>query len=478
MKDVARSSKIESVNAASMELAFKNVPALAGVTTEVLGSLGAVELVYANRDEDLFAVTDNRLGFWALLEGEVRVYGRAGDETLTLYGVVNAGETFGEVSLLMGKDPDVVATVTEPSKLAFLKEETFWKLMDRSPQARGAVLHNMVNRLRFHQAQAMHREKLVALGTLTAGLMHELNNPGAAARRAASQLRENLSRLQQISLRLCSGDRKTDAQMECLRSLQQQALDPQKHAQMSPLDQSDAEERLAEWLEMQGMENAWELAPTLTEIGLDAEALSCAQQEFAGNSLSDPLNWVAGLTSSMQLVGTVEESISRVTELVLAVKKYAYEDKKRNHELDIHDGLESTLIILKHKLRQKELVVVKHFAGDLPRIATTGIGLNQVWTNLLDNAIDAAPQKGTITLRTQLEDSRVLVGIADNGPGIAEEHKPHIFEPFFTTKPAGEGTGLGLDIVHRIVVDQFGGEIQLDSVPGKTEFVVLLPVAS
>ena len=159
-----------------------------------------------------------------------------------------------------------------------------------------------------------------------------------------------------------------------------------------------------------------------------------------------------------------------------AVKKYAYEDKKLHHELDIHDGLESTLIILGHKLRQKELIVVKQFAGNLPQISTTGIGLNQVWTNLLDNAIDAAPQKGTITLRTQLEGSRISVGIADNGPGIAEEHKAHIFEPFFTTKPAGEGTGLGLDIVHRIVVDQFGGEIQIDSVPGRTEFLVLLPL--
>jgi signal transduction histidine kinase len=478
MKEVAQSPKVESIEAASLELELQKVPMFAGTALEDLASLGAVELVHANPDEDLSDVVKSRRGLWVTLEGEVRVSGRDDDGTLTLFGVMGAGESFGEVPVLSGREARGVVTATEPSKLLYLKEETFWKLMDRCPQVREVVLRNMANRLQVYQSQALHKEKLIALGTLTAGLMHELNNPGAAARRAASQLRENLSRLQLISLRLCSGEPKTESQMECLRNLQQQALDPQKHAKMNSLDQSDAEERLAEWLECQGIENAWELAPTLTDIGLDEEKLSCAQQEFSGNSLSDPLNWVAGLTSSMQLVGTVEESVSRVTELVRAVKKYAYEDKKLHHELDIHDGLESTLIILGHKLRQKELTVVRRFAANLPQISTTGSGLNQVWTNLLDNAIDAAPQKGVITLSTQLEGSRVLVGVADNGPGIAEEHKAHIFEPFFTTKPAGEGTGLGLDIVHRIVVDQFGGEIQIDSVPGRTEFLVILPLRS
>ncbi len=478
MKEVERGPKIESVEAASLEAEFQKVPVFAGIAPEALASLGTVELMHANPNDDLLIVTAGRRGLWVMLEGEVRVFGREDDGTETLFGVMNAGESFGEVPLLLGTKPKGIVTVTQPCKLVFFQEETFWKLMYRCPRVREAVLKNMSNRLQVYQSQALHREKLVALGTLTAGLMHELNNPGAAARRAASQLRENLSRLQQISLRLCTGERKTDGQMECLRNLQKQAINPQKPATIGSLDQSDAEERLAEWLESQGMENAWELAPTLTEIGLDEEGLSCAQQEFAGNSLSDPLNWVAGLVSSTRLVGTVEESVSRVTELVRAVKKYAYEDKKLHHELDIHDGLESTLIILGHKLRQKELTVVRQFAAGLPQVSTTGVGLNQVWTNLLDNAIDAAPQKGVITLRTQLEGSRISVGIADNGPGIAEEHRAHIFEPFFTTKPAGEGTGLGLDIVHKIVVDQFGGEIQIDSVPGRTEFLVLLPLNS
>jgi signal transduction histidine kinase len=478
MKEVERSSKVEPVEAASLQDEFQKVPMLAGVAAEALASLGTVELVHAGRDEDLLVLTGVQRGLWILLEGEVRAYKREDDGTLILFGTINPGETFGEVPLLIGRDPEMAVIAIEPSTLIFLGEETFWKLMHRCPQVREVVLKNMSNRLQLYQSLALQREKLIALGTLTAGLMHELNNPGAAARRAASQLRENLSQLQSISLRFCSGERKTTGQMECLRGLQEQALEPRKHAIRSSLDQSDAEERLAEWLETQGVENAWKLAPTLTEIGLDPDGLSCAKHEFSGKTLSDPLNWVGALTESMQLVGTVEESVSRVTDLVRAVKKYAYDDKKQRHELDVHDGLVSTLIILNHKLRQKELTVVKQFDGALPPISTSGIGLNQVWTNLLDNAIDAAPQKGTITLHTQSDGSQISVGIADNGPGIPEEAREHIFEPFFTTKPAGEGTGLGLDIVYRIVVGQFGGEIHVDSVPGRTEFTVVLPVNS
>jgi signal transduction histidine kinase len=302
-----------------------------------------------------------------------------------------------------------------------------------------------------------------------------LNNPGAAARRAASQLRENLSRLQMISLRLCSGERKTAGQMDCLRRLQEQAMETEKPRALGSLEQSDAEESLADWLEEQGIDNAWKLAPTLSAIGLDMTSLQCAQQEFQGNALSDPLNWVAALVSSMQLVDTIEESISRVTDLVKAVKRYGYEDKAERHEVNVRDGIESTVVILGHKFREKELSVVREFSTDLQPISTCGRGLNQVWTNLLDNAIDASPQKGVIAVRAWMEGPHVCVSITDNGPGIAPENKSHIFEPFFTTKPVGEGTGLGLDIVHRIVVGQFGGHIQVDSAPGKTVFVVMLP---
>jgi signal transduction histidine kinase len=291
-------------------------------------------------------------------------------------------------------------------------------------------------------------------------------------------MRENLGRLQLISLRLCSQEVMTPGQADCLRVLQEQALQPHKPAAMSSMDQADAEDELASWLESHGIENSWKLAATLSGIGFDGQALECAQHEFPGNTLSDPLNWIEALISSVQLVGTIEESVSRVTDLVMAVKKYAYEDKPQRHQLDVHDSIQSTLVILGHKFRQKELTIEKVFAPSLPTLSTCGIGLSQVWTNLLDNAIDASPQKGTITVRTWVEKDSVCIAIMDGGPGIPEQNRKVIFEPFFTTKPTGQGTGLGLDIVRHIVVDKFGGEIKLESVPGKTEFTIKLPVVS
>ena len=458
---------------------FKKVAALATVGAEDLRSLGDVLVIHAGKDADLYETAGVRRGFWVLLEGEIRMLKREDDGSITPFGNMTSGDTFGELPLLVGKEPKgVVATVLEPSTIVHIKEDTFWQLMFCCPQVRDSVLGNMARRLQLYQSQTVHREKLISLGTLAAGLMHELNNPGAAARRAASQLRDNLNRLQMISLRLCSGERKTPGQMQCLRELQEQALAAGRPTGLGSLEQSDAEEKLSDWLETQGVENAWEMAPTLSAIGLDQCALQCAQQEFQGSSLSDPLNWVEALVSSVQLVGTIEESISRVTDLVRAVKKYGYEDKAERHEVDVHDGIESTLVILGHKFREKQLAVSKQFSAKLPPISTCGKGLNQVWTNLLDNAIDAAPQKSTITVRTWMDGAHVCVGIADKGPGIPPENQNHIFEPFYTTKPMGEGTGLGLDIVRRIVVGQFGGRIELNSEPGQTEFVIMLPVHS
>ncbi len=475
--DVQQPATIETIPAIDLADKFKKVAALASVGAEDLRSLGDVLVVHAAAGADLFDTAGIRRGFWVLLEGQLRLSKREEDGLITPLGNFTAGDSFGETPLLAGKDPKgVTCTVLEPSTIVYIKEDTFWQLMFCCPRVREVVSGNMALRLQLYQSQALHREKLISLGTLAAGLMHELNNPGAAARRAASQLRENLNRLQLISLRLCTGERKTVGQMECLRELQEQALGPVKPKAMSSLEQSDAEERLSEWLEAQGIENAWKIAPTLTAIGLDQCALRCAEQEFQGGALSDPLNWVEALVSSVQLVGTIEESISRVTDLVRAVKKYAYEDKAERHEIDIHDGIESTLLILGHKFRQKELTVTKQFSTGLPPISTCGKGLSQVWTNLLDNAIDAAPPKGTITVRTKVEENHICVGISDNGPGIPPENKSRIFEPFFTTKPVGEGTGLGLDIVQRIVVGQFGGHVEVNSVPGETEFTVMLPI--
>jgi signal transduction histidine kinase len=480
MTDVQQQSiRVEQVEASSLAEQFGNVPVFTGVTLEDLRCLGTVELIHADAGANLQDVGRNFRGFWILLSGELRVSKPIAGGDQVLVHVVAAGETFGEVPLLMGREStDVVVTVLKPSVVVFLKEELFWNLMFTCPKVRVGVLGNMARRLQMFQSQELHREKLVSLGTMAAGLMHELNNPGAAAKSAASQMRENLSRLQQISLRMCGGEVMTKGQTDCLRVLQEKALEPHKPNAMSSMDQMDAEGELESWLESHGIENAWKLAPTLTGIGFDSGTLACAQTEFPGNTLSDPLNWMEALISSVQLVGTIEESVSRVTDLVKAVKKYAYEDKPQRHQLDVQDSIQSTLVILGHKFRQKELMVEKMFAASIPPLSTCGVGLSQVWTNLLDNAIDASPQKGTVTVRTWVEGDAVFIAIADKGPGIPEENKEVIFEPFFTTKPTGQGTGLGLDIVRHIVVDKFGGDIKVESTPGNTEFTVRLPVMS
>jgi len=265
--------------------------------------------------------------------------------------------------------------------------------------------------------------------------------------------------------------------------LQKQALTFKQPLRMNSLDQSDAEEALAEWMESVKVENAWKMAPTLVSVGMDAGKLECVRRDFDGPMLSEALSWLDALVSSMQLVGTIEESIGRVTDLVHAVKSYAYEGRGQKQTIDVNDSIHATLVILGHKLREKEIVLEKSFSPDLPLLHSDCSGLNQIWTNLLDNAIDAVPQHGQIKIRTWAEkktatpdNSRVdlCISITDNGSGIPLESQPQIFDPFYTTKAVGIGTGMGLGIVQRIV-EQYGGVIRFSSEPGNTEFVVRIP---
>ena len=456
---------------------LRQIPLFQQIKEQDLDCLGEVEVIDAPAGTVLFSPGDTSLYFWVALEGEVRATKPEADGGCTLLGTLKGGDTFGEVPLLTGapSTPVHVETITDSTVLR-IDSPSFWNLMSTCPVVRAGVLTNMGRRLEAYQLLTLHREKLISLGTLAAGLMHELNNPGAAARRASAQLRENLIRLQQISLRFTEAKLNPE-QIKCMAGLQEEALKFQKPQAMGSLEQADAEEALLAWLESEGVENAWKVAPTLVAIGWGKEDIECAQHAFPQGILSDALNWLESLVSSLQLVGTIEESITRVTDLVIAVKKYAYDDKNREREIDIHDSIQSTLTILAHKFRQKELDVQKVFSAEMPKIKTTGTGLSQVWTNILDNAIDASPEKGKIVIHTWVEEGQACIGIADQGTGISPEHSDHIFEPFFTTKPAGVGTGLGLDIAHRIVVGQFGGEITFTSEPGKTEFVVRLPSA-
>jgi signal transduction histidine kinase len=449
---------------------------------EALAGVESVERVSAQEGAVLVEPLQPWSFYWLLLKGETRAERPEKDGTLTLVGVVHDGEGFGEVPLLAGKGHSpFLITVTLDSVLLRFTEPEFWKLMACCAEVRKVVLSDMAQRLQAYQVEALHREKLVSLGTLAAGLMHELHNPGAAAKRAASQLRENLKRLQEMSLR-SAGKPKTQLQLECMHSLLEHAVRGCHAPALSSVDQSDAEEAMSEWLQSEGVENAFTIGPALVAIGFDREELRCAREAFEAGSFSDALNWLEALVSSMSLVCAIEESITRVSDLVMAVKKFAYDERSPNKDLDVHDSLQSTLTILGHKLRIKQIGVQKRFEASPSIIHTKGSALSQVWTNLIDNAADASPEKGQIEIATWNEGGKgtepgwLAVSIADHGAGIPVDVKPRIFEAFFTTKPQGSGTGLGLEIVHRIVTQKFGGTIAVESEPGNTKFIVRLPV--
>jgi signal transduction histidine kinase len=419
-----------------------------------------------------------------VLDGDIRVDRPEPDGSRATVSVARKGQGFGEAPMLMGKkhSPMIVQAV-EDTHLVRFSEGDFWKMMACCPNFRKVALADMAQRLQAYQVEALHREKLISLGTLAAGLMHELHNPGSAAKRASSQLRANLLKLQQLSLRF-SDEPKTPMQLECMRALLEHTIRGCHAPAMSSIEQSDAEEAMAEWLSAAGVENAFSIAPTLIGIGLGQEELVCAKDAFPVNNLSDALNWLEALVSSVTLVCTIEESITRISDLVMAVKKFAYDEKSPAKELDVHDSLQSTLTILGHKLRIKGIQVDKEFAASPSIIHTRGSSLSQVWTNLIDNALDASPSNTKIRIATWMESAngsatepdRLAVSIEDHGDGIPPEALPHIFEAFFTTKPQGSGTGLGLEIVHRIVTQKFGGTIEVESEPGSTRFIVRLPI--
>jgi signal transduction histidine kinase len=466
------------VDADELLTLFRNVPLLAQLKLDDLRCFQGAELLTIDKGDQLIT-TGSTPFFWVLIEGRGRGYKEMEDGSRAYLMDFEAGETAGEVPLLMGyKASTALVEALEDSRAVRVPEEGFWRLMATCPMVRAGVLENMTRRFQLYQAVTLHREKLISLGTLAAGLMHELNNPGAAARRAASQLRENMTRLQDLTLRFTRTNPLSAEQLACLGELQQRVFSLKQPSPMSTLEQSDREEELSTWLEGLGVENPWRLAPTMVSIGWEQCDIACAQQSFPQQRLSDTLNYLEALISSVQLVGTIEESIVRVTDLVTAVKKYAYDDKSRQQQIDVRDSLMSTLTILGHKFRQKQLTVEKTFPAEIATVSCMGAGLAQVWTNLLDNAIDAAPEGSSIGVRLWQESDSVCVGILDHGPGIPPENWEQIYQPFFTTKDVGVGTGLGLDIAHRIIVNHFHGDIRFTTKPGETEFIVRLPIAN
>lgn len=452
----------------------RRIPIFASIDKDTWHCLLVAELIETDAEDSVMEIGEPTYYFWILLDGRLRVEYIGQDGVQRTVGTRQGCESFGEIPLLAGSPSKLQYVTEQPSRLLRLDEEGFWQMLAGCPHIRKGIVGNMALRLESLQSIVMHQEKLASLGTMAAGLMHELNNPGSAARRATAQLRENLTRLQELSLRSCRMDLHAE-ELNCMADLQEYILQPHKLEAVSSLAQADAEEALSQWLERAGIEDAWKLGPPLASIGLTADSLECTRISFRPEALSGALHWVEALVSSMQQLGTIEESVTRVSELVMAVKRYSYAEKIGSQTVDVHESLQSTLLILGHKIRQKEIQITREFGPDLPLLHVQAGGLHQVWTNLLDNAVDSVPQQGHISLRTWVENHEVCVSITDDGPGIALEYQPRIFEPFFTSKPVGVGTGLGLSIAKKIVMNHFGGDIRFTSEPGRTEFIVRLP---
>jgi signal transduction histidine kinase len=410
--------------------------------------------------------------FSVLLEGELKVTRKYGKQEIAM-ATHQPGMFSGEISLLLDLPSLASLRAAKASRMALFSKESFWKILRVCPSVAGVILRTMAMRIRNVEQFSQQREKLVSLGTMAAGLAHELNNPAAAAARAAVHLQETTSNVQRYA---CHLNRALEAkQWEVLVDASDEAL---RRSEVMPrldaLEQSDKEEAVSTWLETRGIPEAWQRASSFVNAGLDANWLGGLAAKLPEQAAGDALGWLEARISLKNLLNEIEQSTKRISELVKAVKSYSYMDQTPLQQVDIHEGLESTLTMLGHKL--KGLTVLRDFDRSLPRIMAYGNELNQVWTNLLDNAADAAKPEGTICVKTSRDDGQIVVAISDNGRGIAPELQPRIFEPFFTTKGVGSGTGLGLMISNRIVADRHSGEIEFDSKPGKTEFRVRLPI--
>ncbi|MBI4790722.1 MAG: cyclic nucleotide-binding domain-containing protein [Chloroflexi bacterium] len=410
---------------------------------------------------------------YIVLEGEFEFTKRSGQQQVTL-AMRGAGEMIGEMSLLDQAPRTATARATRASRLVMIHQDAFRQLLSTSPAATLAILHTVTSRLRNTEAMLRQNEKMAALGTLSAGLAHELNNPAAAARRSAAQLRDTLAHWQRLNGELAALG--LDArQMDNINALHEEIIRrAAAPAKLDPLTRSDREGEMQMWLEDRGIDNAWEIAPPLVAFGWMVHDLDELGHTFTPEQLRPLACWLGVGCSVFALLDEVGQSAERISEIVKSVKSYSYLDQAPIQQVDIHDGLENTLVILRHKLKQG-IQVTREYANDLPTIEAYASELNQVWTNIIDNAIDAMKGAGVLTVRTYREDHHVVVEIGDNGPGIPPEIQPRIFEPFFTTKPPGVGTGLGLHISYNII-QKHHGKIQVQSQPGATVFQVSLPI--
>jgi signal transduction histidine kinase len=423
--------------------------------------------IYAKQDE-------TRTGLVLVLEGtiEALVQDGTGDEPIGDH----VGPTWmGAIPTLVGGPSAVRMVARDNVRAAVIAPDRFVDLVraHRPVFMRVMAVVRPVTR-RITQREA-NRDRLAALGTMSAGLAHELNNPASAAKRAAADLADALDVLTSTVGLLVEAGIEREQAAELVALQREAAARCATHVALSALDAADAEDALSDALTDAGVDDPWRISDTLASGGIDP-AFVRRVADAAGPATAATLRWIAASLGARQLSAELRESTDRMGELVKAIKTYAYMDRGELVEVDVREGLDSTLTLLKHKLKHTQIEVERDYDPRLGRITVHGAELNQVWTNLLDNAIDALGENGHITITTRADGDCAEVDIADDGPGIPTEIRDRVFEPFFTTKDVGSGTGLGLDTARRIVVDRHHGSLTLESRPGRTVFRARLPI--
>ncbi|GLZ43369.1 ATP-binding protein [Actinokineospora sp. NBRC 105648] len=419
--------------------------------------------------------------FYVLLEGTVALQRTIGGETVEISRTDHRGSYFGATQAYLGAEVAskriyqmTVVPITDVVMLQLPAEEFGAAFREWFPMAMH-LLEGLFFGMQNTQAVVGQRERLLALGSLSAGLTHELNNPAAAAVRATAALRERVAGMRHKLAMLAQGSIDA-ATLPSLVRLQESAVERvAKAPKLEPMAASDLEDEVGDWLDEHGVAGGWDLAPTLVAGGLDVDWLATALGECPAAAREPAIRWLAYTVETETLMNEIEDATTRVSTLVGATKQYSQMDRAPFQVVDVHELLDSTLVMLGGKIGDG-VRVVKEYDHDLPRLPAYAAELNQVWTNLIDNAVSAMSRQGVLTIRTFRSEASLVVEIGDTGTGIPAAVQSRIFEPFFTTKAFGEGTGLGLDISWRIVVNKHHGDIRVVSTPGDTRFQVWLPL--